>query len=69
MVASLQQRYAQNAIEFRRRRPRRGRLVPVDLFDSVADNLLQNALLKRQNEAGLARARHPGARRLAPARL
>ena len=27
--------------------------VPVELFDSVLDNLLQNAFAKRQNEGGL----------------
>ena len=51
---SLQQRYAHSAVDFSRVDFTHDASVPVALFDSVADNLLQNALLKRQKETGLA---------------
>ena len=50
---SLQQRYAHSAVDFSRVDFTHDASVPVALFDSVADNLLQNALLKRQKETGL----------------
>ena len=50
---SLQQRYAHSAVDFSRVDFTHDASVPAALFDSVADNLLQNALLKRQKETGL----------------
>ena len=49
----LQQRYAHESIEFRPVSLVAGACLPVALFDSVADNLLHNALLKRQSEPEL----------------
>ena len=48
----LQDRYAHAAIAWRGG-PLAGRQIPRALFDSVAENLLQNALAKRQREPGL----------------
>lgn len=50
---SLQQRYAQDPLVFEPVELDSGARVPPALFDGVADNLLQNALAKRQNEGGL----------------
>ena len=50
---ALRQRYAHDLIEFSPGMPDQSACVPASLFDSVADNLLQNALLKRQSENGL----------------
>ena len=52
--AGLQQRYAHEPVDFSDVDFARDAGVPAALFDSVADNLLQNALLKRQKETGLA---------------
>lgn len=49
----LQQRYAHDDILFSPVVPDRAARLPATLFDSVADNLLHNALLKRQGESGL----------------
>ncbi|MFM9912975.1 MAG: ATP-binding protein [Methylophilaceae bacterium] len=45
----LRQRYKDSEIEFSSHRIPAGTEVPVELFDSVAENLLQNALDKRRN--------------------
>ncbi len=50
----LQQRYAHEPVDFGEVDFTRDASVPAALFDSVADNLLQNALLKRQKETDLA---------------
>ena len=50
---SLQQRHAQDPLVFEAVELDPDARVPPALFDSVTDNLLQNALTKRQNEAGL----------------
>lgn len=50
---SLQQRYAHDGIEFDAQAFDQEALVPAALFDSVIDNLLQNALLKRQTDSAL----------------
>lgn len=49
----LQQRYAHDGILFSPAGLDRAARLPAALFDSVADNLLHNALLKRQGESGL----------------
>ncbi len=49
---ALRQRYAAEAIAWRDEAPA-GASVPRELFDGVAENLLQNALFKRQQAAGL----------------
>lgn len=49
----LRQRYAQDDVELASVAFASGARVPATLFDSVADNLLQNALLKRQADGGL----------------
>ena len=49
----LRQRYAHDAIEFAAVDFDMEARLPAALFDSVADNLLHNALLKRQGESGL----------------
>lgn len=49
---NLQARYAHVQIDWVGR-PCAGQVIPVALFDSVAENLLQNALSKRQREPGL----------------
>ena len=51
--AQLQQRYANDAIAFCPVELDPAASVPASLFDSVADNLLHNALVKRQSENGL----------------
>ena len=51
--AMLQLRYENEAVEFDMAVFDSGAKVPAEMFDSVADNLLQNALAKRQNEAAL----------------
>ena len=50
---SLQQRFAQNGIVFEPVEFDASAHLPGMLFDHVADNLLHNALIKRQNESGL----------------
>jgi len=49
----LRQRYKDSAIEFSSHRIPAGTEVPVELFDSVAENLLQNALDKRRNQPAI----------------
>ena len=51
--SALRQRYAQDGVEFAPVAFDEGGHVPAFLFDSVADNLLQNCLLKKQSENGL----------------
>ena len=51
---SLQRRYAYDGIDFCAVVCDRAASVPAALFDGVVDNLLNNAMLKRQNESGLA---------------
>lgn len=51
--AALQQRFAQKQIEFESVKFEAGAQLPVGLFDSVADNLLHNALIKQLNEGGI----------------
>jgi len=50
---NLKQRYISEAVEFRQPDITVGTLLPAELFDSIADNLLQNALQKRKLEPGL----------------
>jgi len=50
---SLQQRYAHDPVVFCPIELDTSTNVPATLFDSVVDNLLQNALVKRQSERGL----------------
>ena len=45
----LQQRYAHEALSFELAAVPGSAEIPVDLFDSVVDNLLQNALTKRRS--------------------
>ena len=47
---ALQEQYRGQRVEFADRRPAAGALLPRSIADSVADNLLQNALSKRQGE-------------------
>ncbi|MBL8539164.1 MAG: HAMP domain-containing histidine kinase [Betaproteobacteria bacterium] len=49
----LKQRYADRGIEFTLGSPGVEGSLPGDLFSSVAENLLENALFKAKNEAGL----------------
>lgn len=49
----LQERYAADAVVFDAPVPDALATLPASLFDSVVDNLLQNALAKRQVETGL----------------
>lgn len=49
----LRQRYADAPVAFRAGPPDETRPLPAELFDSVADNLLQNALEKRKTERAL----------------
>jgi len=51
--AAAQQRYENDAIDFAPVAFAPDANVPMELFDSTLDNLLQNVLLKRQSEAGL----------------
>ena len=51
--AALKQRYADEGIEFAEGTFSGEQKIPSALFDSVAENLLQNALLKRRQDAGL----------------
>ena len=51
---ALQQRYANDGVNFTRVDFDGTARLPSALFDSVVDNLLQNALVKRQSESGLA---------------
>ena len=51
--AMVQQRYENDAIDFAGLVFEPGVKIPAALFDSVVDNLLQNALEKRQSETGL----------------
>lgn len=51
--ATVQQRYENDGVDFGQVAFEPGATVPAELFDGVLDNLLQNALAKRQNEAGL----------------
>jgi signal transduction histidine kinase len=50
---ALQHRYAHDEIVFSPAALEKPARLPGALYDSVADNLLRNALLKRQNESGL----------------
>jgi signal transduction histidine kinase len=50
---ALRARYARSGVEFTAEEVGPGGKVPVDLFDSVADNLVQNALNKGRVESGL----------------
>ena len=50
---ALRQRYAHHAIEFSAVDLDADARLPTALFDSVADNLIHNALLKAQSESGL----------------
>jgi sensor histidine kinase regulating citrate/malate metabolism len=49
----LQQRYAHDGVVFDALACNEDARLPAALFDSVADNLLRNALTKRQSESGL----------------
>jgi signal transduction histidine kinase len=49
----VQQRYGHEGVLFDAVNVSAETLVPVDLFDSVADNFLQNALAKRRSHPGL----------------
>lgn len=51
--AMVTQRYENHALDFEHVVFEAEAKVPAELFDSALDNLLQNALAKRQNEAGL----------------
>lgn len=51
--SALQQRFAQKNIEFESVRFDEGAQLPTGLFDSVADNMLHNALIKQLNESGI----------------
>jgi len=51
--ANLKQRYISEPVEFKEPDISMGTVVPAELFDSIADNLLQNALQKRKLEPGL----------------
>jgi signal transduction histidine kinase len=50
---SLQQRYARAPIEFRAEGVLAGTPLPEELFDSISENLLQNAIAKGQHHAGI----------------
>ena len=50
---ALQSRYAHDGVSFVPEKMDSGATIPQDLFDSVADNLLTNALRKRQTEPGV----------------
>ena len=50
---ALQSRYAHDGVSFAPKKMAGDATIPQDLFDSVADNLLTNALRKRQTEPGL----------------
>ena len=47
---ALKQRHANDAVVFEPTAPKAGLRIPLALYDSVAENLLQNALAKRQQE-------------------
>ena len=49
----LKQRYAHEGVDFEERQLPLSGALPADLFESVADNLLQNALQKRKLHPGL----------------
>lgn len=51
--SNLKQRYVSEPVEFKEMDISASALVPVELFDSIADNLLQNALQKSKLEPGL----------------
>ena len=51
--ANLHTRYTSHGVQFELDGPLDGCSIPVELFDSVADNLLQNAIKKRGMEAGV----------------
>jgi signal transduction histidine kinase len=51
---SLQRRAAQDGVHFSSQGVLDGVALPQELFDSAADNLLQNALVKRQLDAAVA---------------
>ncbi|MGH8743891.1 MAG: hypothetical protein ACREUY_06395, partial [Burkholderiales bacterium] len=51
--SNLKQRYASETIEFKETGISAAAELPIQLFDSVADNLLQNALQKSKLEPGL----------------
>jgi signal transduction histidine kinase len=50
---ALQQRYPRGDLEFNAEGDLAGAIVPGDLFDSIAENLLQNAIAKSQRETGV----------------
>jgi signal transduction histidine kinase len=50
---NLKQRYARSEIAFSTSAAPAGQTVPGELFDSVAENLLQNALVKAQQHSGV----------------
>jgi signal transduction histidine kinase len=50
---NLKARYRKSQIEFARQVETENVLIPEDLFDNVSENLLQNALMKRQREPKL----------------
>lgn len=51
--AGLRSRYAQAGVVFMSEKPIGDRLIPATLFNSVAENLLENALSKRQHDSSL----------------
>ena len=51
--AGLRQRYPRSQINFSVRGEMAGMTLPRELFDSVAENLLQNAIAKVQQDAGV----------------
>lgn len=50
---NLKARYRKSQIDFSRHTETENLLIPEDLFDNVSENLLQNALMKRQREPEL----------------
>lgn len=51
--SALMQRYTRNEIKFSAAGEIAGLMLPLELFDSVAENLLQNAIAKAQQHAGM----------------
>lgn len=51
--AALRERYGESAVRWEAKGPMAGIQVPRGLFDSVAENLLQNALAKQRREDGV----------------
>ena len=56
--ANLRTRYAPHGVQFALEGELNGYAIPAELFDSVADNLLQNAIKKRGVEAGVVITAH-----------